>query len=177
MEGEAKEAFAAIPGLAAKGRVNPFVMIISDNDTKLSGRITADSFSMQPSFEAMAPLGWDVRKVDKGHDLQLVYTAVEQAIADAAAHFQPDAPRLEAAPPEGERILDVGVERIALGVALAHEADGGRHVADPAEVAPALGVLDRPHADGDEGLQETAAGVRARGACVVDARKRHFRHH
>ncbi|MEN9778218.1 MAG: hypothetical protein RJB04_1973, partial [Verrucomicrobiota bacterium] len=86
MEGEAKEAFAAIPGLAAKGRVNPFVMIISDNDTKLSGRITADSFSMQPSFEAMAPLGWDVRKVDKGHDLQLVYTAVEQAIADAAAH-------------------------------------------------------------------------------------------
>ncbi len=86
MEGEAKEAFAAIPGLAAKGRVNPFVMIISDNDTKLSGRITADSFSMQPSFEAMAPLGWDVRKVEKGHDLQLVFTAVEQAIADAAAH-------------------------------------------------------------------------------------------
>lgn len=86
MEGEAKEAFAAIPGLAAKGRVNPFVMVISDNDTKLSGRITADSFSMQPSFEAMAPLGWDVRKVEKGHDLQLVYTAVEQAISDAATH-------------------------------------------------------------------------------------------
>lgn len=86
MEGEAKEAFAAIPGLAAKGRVNPFVMIISDNDTKLSGRITADSFSMQPSFEAMAPLGWDVRKIENGHDLQLVYTAIEQAIADADAH-------------------------------------------------------------------------------------------
>lgn len=86
MEGEAKEAFAAIPGLAGKGRVNPFVMIISDNDTKLSGRITADSFSMQPSFEAMAPLGWDVRKVEKGHDLQLVYTAIEQAISDATAH-------------------------------------------------------------------------------------------
>lgn len=86
MEGEAKEAFAAIPGLAVKGRVNPFVMIISDNDTKLSGRITADSFSMQPSFEAMAPLGWDVRKVEQGHDLQTVYLAVEQAIADAAVH-------------------------------------------------------------------------------------------
>ncbi|MSU85049.1 MAG: transketolase [Pedosphaera sp.] len=86
MEGEAKEAFAAIPGLAGKGRVNPFVMIISDNDTKLSGRITADSFSMQPSFEAMAPLGWDVRKIEKGHDLQLVYTAIEQAISDATAH-------------------------------------------------------------------------------------------
>ncbi len=86
MEGEAKEAFAAIPGLASKGRVNPFVMVVSDNDTKLSGRITADSFSMQPSFEAMAPLGWDVRKIEKGHDLQVVFTAVEQAIADAAAH-------------------------------------------------------------------------------------------
>src|SRR5213082_3576272 len=36
MEGEAKEAFAAIPGLAAKGKVNPFVLVISDNDTKLS---------------------------------------------------------------------------------------------------------------------------------------------
>jgi transketolase len=38
MEGEAKEAFAAVPGLAKKGLVNPFVMIISDNNTKLSGR-------------------------------------------------------------------------------------------------------------------------------------------
>src|SRR5947199_6268704 len=47
MEGEAKEAFAAIPGLASKDRVNPFVMLISDNDTKLSGRITKDSFSLQ----------------------------------------------------------------------------------------------------------------------------------
>src|SRR3954471_18673800 len=50
MEGEAKEAFAAIPGLAAKDRMNPFVLVISDNDTKLSGRITKDSFSMQRSF-------------------------------------------------------------------------------------------------------------------------------
>ena len=85
MEGEAKEAFAAIPGLAAKGRVNPFVMVVSDNDTKLSGRITADSFSMQPTFEALAPLGWDVRKIENGHDLQAVYSAVETAFADAAA--------------------------------------------------------------------------------------------
>src|SRR5438132_8376800 len=50
MEGEAKEAFAAIPGLAAKDRVNPVVLIISDNDTKLSGRITKDSFSMAGTF-------------------------------------------------------------------------------------------------------------------------------
>lgn len=86
MEGEAKEAFAALPGLAAKGRVNPFVLILSDNDTKLSGRITKDAFSMQPSFEAMDDLGWDVRKVPNGHDLQAVFTAFEQAVADARAN-------------------------------------------------------------------------------------------
>src|SRR2546430_2584651 len=69
MEGEAKEAFAAIPGLAAKGKVNPFVLIVSDNDTKLSGRITHDAFSMQPTFNAMHDLGWNVIHVPLGHDL------------------------------------------------------------------------------------------------------------
>jgi transketolase len=86
MEGEAKEAFASIPGLAGKGKLNPFVMVLSDNDTKLSGRITKDSFSMQPTFEAMDDLGWDVRRVDNGHDLQAVYLAVEKAVADAKAN-------------------------------------------------------------------------------------------
>lgn len=86
MEGEAKEAFAAIPGLAAKDKVNPFVMIVSDNDTKLSGRITKDSFSMQPTFNAMASLGWNVIQVPNGHDLQAVYQAVEQGIAAAKAN-------------------------------------------------------------------------------------------
>ncbi len=81
MEGEAKEAFAAIPGLAVKGRLNPFVMVLSDNDTKLSGRITKDSFSMQPSFESLGTLGWNVIKVTNGHDLQAVYLAAEKAIA------------------------------------------------------------------------------------------------
>jgi transketolase len=90
MEGEAKEAFAAIPGLAARGRVNPFVMIVSDNDTKLSGRITKDAFSMQPTFEALDDLGWNVVKVPNGHDLQAVYLAVEQGLAAAAAN--PHAP-------------------------------------------------------------------------------------
>lgn len=90
MEGEAREAFAAIPGLAAKGRLNPLVMAISDNDTKLSGRITKDSYSMQPTFEALDDLGWDVRKVADGHDLQAVYLAVEKAVADARAN--PDRP-------------------------------------------------------------------------------------
>ncbi len=86
MEGEAKEAFAAIPGLAAKGRVNPFVLVISDNDTKLSGRITKDSFSMQPTFHAMSALGWNVIPVPNGHDLQAVYQALEQGIAAARAN-------------------------------------------------------------------------------------------
>jgi transketolase len=86
MEGEAKEAFAAIPGLSAKDRLNPFVMIISDNDTKLSGRITKDSFSMQRSFQAMGTLGWNVISVPNGHDLQAVYLAVEKGIEQARAN-------------------------------------------------------------------------------------------
>ena len=86
MEGEAREAFAAIPGLAGKGRLNPFVMVISDNDTKLSGRITPDAFSMQPSLEALDDLGWDVRRVPNGNELAAVYLAVEQAVADARAN-------------------------------------------------------------------------------------------
>jgi transketolase len=85
MEGEAKEAFAAIPGLAARGRVNPVLMIVSDNDTKLSGRITKDAFSMQPTFESLSVLGWNVIKVPNGHDLQAVYLAIEQGLAAAAA--------------------------------------------------------------------------------------------
>ena len=86
MEGEAKEAYSAIPGLAAKGRVNPFVLVISDNDTKLSGRITKDAFSMQPSLGAMSALGWSVIPVANGHDLQAVYTAIEKAVAEAKAN-------------------------------------------------------------------------------------------
>jgi transketolase len=86
MEGEAKESFAAIPGLAAKDRVNPFVLIISDNDTKLSGRITKDSFSMQRSFQSLGCLGWNVISVPNGHDLQAVYLSVEKGIEQARAN-------------------------------------------------------------------------------------------
>ncbi|MEM9399486.1 MAG: transketolase C-terminal domain-containing protein [Verrucomicrobiota bacterium] len=85
MEGEAKESFAAIPGLAGNGQLNPFVLIISDNDTKLSGRITADSFSMQPTFQAMEKLGWNVIELSDGNNLQASFTAIEQAIAAAQA--------------------------------------------------------------------------------------------
>ena len=86
MEGEAKEAFAAIPGLAAKGRVNPYLLVISDNDTKLSGRITKDAYSMQPTFAALSALGWNVISVPNGHDLQAVYLAVEKGIEQAKAN-------------------------------------------------------------------------------------------
>lgn len=86
MEGEAKEAFAAIPGLAARGRVNPFLLVISDNDTKLSGRISKDAFSMQPTFEALSSLGWHVIKVENGHDLEAVYHAVEAGLAAVRAN-------------------------------------------------------------------------------------------
>ncbi|MGO8696167.1 MAG: transketolase C-terminal domain-containing protein [Limisphaerales bacterium] len=90
MEGEAKEAFAAIPGLAAKGRLNPFLMVISDNDTKLSGRISADAFSMTPTFAALGALGWKVIEVPQGNDLQAVYLAVESGLEQIRAN--PKAP-------------------------------------------------------------------------------------
>lgn len=86
MEGEAKESFAAIPGLAAKDRVNPFVLILSDNDTKLSGRITKDSYSMARTFAAMGALGWNVIRLESGHDLQAVYLHVEKAVEQARAN-------------------------------------------------------------------------------------------
>ncbi len=86
MEGEAKEAFAAIPGLAGKERLNPFVMVISDNDTKLSGRISKDSFSMQPTFDSLAVLGWNVIELAEGNDLQQTYLAIEKAVQQAKAN-------------------------------------------------------------------------------------------
>ncbi|MFW5845819.1 MAG: transketolase C-terminal domain-containing protein [Planctomycetota bacterium] len=89
-EGEAKEAVAAIPGLAGRDLVNPFVLMVSDNDTKLSGRITEQSFDMGPTFTALEATGWRVVKVTDGHDLQAVYSAVELAVADAKAdHKRP----------------------------------------------------------------------------------------
>jgi transketolase len=72
--------------LAAKDRVNPFVMVLSDNDTKLSGRITKDSYSMQRSFQTLSGLGWNVISVPNGHDLQAVYLAVEKGIQQARAN-------------------------------------------------------------------------------------------
>ncbi|MCS6837598.1 MAG: thiamine pyrophosphate-dependent enzyme [Bdellovibrionaceae bacterium] len=83
MEGEAREVLASIPGFAQKGYLAPYLLIISDNNTKLSGRIDQDSFSMQPTFGALEVLGWKVVKVDRGHDLHYCYQAIYEAIQQA----------------------------------------------------------------------------------------------
>ncbi len=83
MEGEAREAMAAIPGFAKTGKVAPFVLIISDNNTGLSGRLDKDIYSMAPSFEALTTLGWKVVTVPDGHDLQKCYDVISAAIQEA----------------------------------------------------------------------------------------------
>ncbi len=83
MEGEARESLAAIPGLAARGLVAPFVLIISDNNTKLSGRIDQESFDMVPTFKSLETLGWEVVGIEKGNDLQACYDGISHAIAKA----------------------------------------------------------------------------------------------
>lgn len=94
MEGEAKEAFASIPGLAKQGKQNPFVMVISDNNTKLSGRIDKDSFSMTPTFESLTSLGWNVVTIEQGHDLKQCLVAMKEALENVtsdqpwALHFK-----------------------------------------------------------------------------------------
>ncbi|MCX7977933.1 MAG: thiamine pyrophosphate-dependent enzyme, partial [Bdellovibrionaceae bacterium] len=79
MEGEAREAFAAIPGLARVGKCAPYVLIISDNNTKLSGRIDEESFSMAPTFRALGHLGWDVLELADAHNLQKCFDVIAEA--------------------------------------------------------------------------------------------------
>lgn len=81
MEGEAKEAFSSIPGFAARGQLNPFICILSDNNTKLTGRIDKDSFSMQGYFKSLADQGWHVITLEKGNDLSLCLKTLEEAYA------------------------------------------------------------------------------------------------
>lgn len=94
MEGEAKESMAAIPGLAQKGLLNPFCLIISDNNTKLSGRIDQESFAMKPTFDSLTALGWKVILLENGHDLKAcaqtlllaLETAKENPLQPVAIH-------------------------------------------------------------------------------------------
>lgn len=86
MEGEAREALAAIPGLASKGKLAPFVLVISDNNTKLTGRIDEESYSMQPSFEALSVLGWKILELNQAHDLQKCVETIEEAMDWAESH-------------------------------------------------------------------------------------------
>jgi len=79
MEGEAKEAFTSIPGLAKKGKLAPFICMLSDNNTKLGGRIDTDSFSMQAYFDSLETCGWKRILVENGNDLQSVADAYEEA--------------------------------------------------------------------------------------------------
>ena len=83
MEGEAKEALAAVAGIAAKNMCAPFVLLITDNNTKLSGRIDQDAFSMAPTFASLETLGWKVLKLENGNDLQSCVTTIETAIEKA----------------------------------------------------------------------------------------------
>ena len=80
MEGEAKEALAAIPGFARKAKMAPFILLISDNRTKLSGRIESDAFSMEPTFQSLEKLGWKVMRLENGHSVQACVSTLEEAI-------------------------------------------------------------------------------------------------
>ncbi len=82
MEGEVREAMAIIPGLAGKGKLAPFVLIISDNNTKLTGRMD-DSYPMRPTFDSLKSLGWDVLHLEDAHDIQSCVDFFEQALSRA----------------------------------------------------------------------------------------------
>lgn len=86
MEGEAREAMAAIPGLALAGRMAPYILVISDNNTKLSGRIDKDSFSMEPTFKSLTSLGWEVLTLPDGHDLTACAHTIELALKTVRAN-------------------------------------------------------------------------------------------
>ena len=80
MEGETKEALNAIPGFAGKNQINPFLLLISYNNTKLTGRIDQDSFCLRPFLNSLSVLGWDSSFISKGHDLPTVFNSIETAL-------------------------------------------------------------------------------------------------
>ena len=90
MEGEAKEALSAIPGFAGKNQLNPFLLIVSDNNTKLTGRIDQDSFPLNPFFQSFSSLGWSSSFISKGNDLETVFHSIQEGLKKA--HKNPKKP-------------------------------------------------------------------------------------
>lgn len=80
MEGEAKEAFNSIPGFFQKSKMNPFIVIVSDNNTKLTGRIDKDSFSLNPFFKSLETLGWEYKELKSGHNLKSCLDTMEEVL-------------------------------------------------------------------------------------------------
>lgn len=87
MEGEAKEALSSIPGFIKKNKLNPFIAIISDNNTKLSGRIDEDSFSLDPFFRSLETQGWELINLDSAHDLQQCVDTLEEILTRPYNNF------------------------------------------------------------------------------------------
>ena len=83
MEGEAKEALSAIPGLAHKNQLNPFLLILSDNNTKLSGRISEDSFSLKPFLTSLSEMGWESSFISEGNKLETVFPSLQEGLDKA----------------------------------------------------------------------------------------------
>jgi len=131
-EGEAKEAVSAIPGFAAKGLTAPFVMVVSDNNTKLSGRCDADAFAQKGYFDGFEAQGWKVIRCDKGNDLQAAFSAVEAAIA--AAQADPTKP------------VVVWAKTVkGFGVASTEKSASGGHgfpISDPAKLRPFVAEIN-----------------------------------
>ncbi len=161
-EGEAKEAVSAIPGFAAKGLTAPFVMVVSDNNTKLSGRCDADAFAQKGYFDGFEAQGWKVIRCDKGNDLQAAFSAVEAAIA--AAQADPTKP------------VVVWAKTVkGFGVASTEKSASGGHgfpISDPAKLRPFVAEINggKPLAPQfEEWLQslENAAKAKAEKAAAA----------
>ena len=86
MEGEAKEALSSLVGFASKRKLAPFVLIISDNNTKLSGRIDEDSFSLDEQILSLKHLGYSYLELKQGNDLNSCTQVLDKAFSMAKAN-------------------------------------------------------------------------------------------
>ena len=93
MEGEAKEAFSSIPGFSHRNKMNPFIVIVSDNNTKLSGRIDKDSFSLQPFFNSLKSLGWKYVPLPLAHDLKSCVDTLEEVLTQTCFNHSSQNPQ------------------------------------------------------------------------------------